>query len=174
METANPGQAGPHQRLFDHRVSTGEKAWRDLEPERPSGFSVENKLKCRRLLDGKVGGPLAPQQPIGIGCQSHIGGPLVGPIAGKTPHLAVLARAEHGWQAMRLRKLRNPHLVHPRGAAGEGGLAELERDLQAECSSIRLRPGIAGIWRTLRERGPRIGSVPTWRCRMGRLFYRSC
>jgi hypothetical protein len=57
---------------------------------------------------------------------------------------------------------------------GEGGLAELERDLQAECSSIRLRPGIAGIWRTLRERGPRIGSVPTWRCRMGRLFYRSC
>jgi HAD superfamily hydrolase (TIGR01509 family) len=40
---------------------------------------------------------------------------------------------------------------------GEGGLAELERDLQAECASVRLRPGIAEIWRSLRERGLRIG-----------------
>ena len=40
---------------------------------------------------------------------------------------------------------------------GEDGLADLERDLQAECSSIRLRPGIAEIWRSLRERGLRIG-----------------
>jgi len=40
---------------------------------------------------------------------------------------------------------------------GEGDLADLERDLQAECSSIRLRPGIAEIWRSLRERGLRIG-----------------
>jgi HAD superfamily hydrolase (TIGR01509 family) len=36
---------------------------------------------------------------------------------------------------------------------GEGGLAELEADLQAECASVRLRPGIAEIWQTLRERG---------------------
>jgi hypothetical protein len=57
---------------------------------------------------------------------------------------------------------------------GECGLAELEVDLRAECASVCLRPGIAEIWRSLRERGPRIGSVPTWRCRMGRLFYRSC
>jgi len=40
---------------------------------------------------------------------------------------------------------------------GEGGLAELEADLQAECASVRLRPGIAEIWRSLRERGVRIG-----------------
>jgi HAD superfamily hydrolase (TIGR01509 family) len=40
---------------------------------------------------------------------------------------------------------------------GEGGLAELEADLQAECASVRLRPGIAEIWQTLRERGLRIG-----------------
>lgn len=40
---------------------------------------------------------------------------------------------------------------------GEGGLAELERDLQAECASVRLRPGIAEIWRSLRNRGLRIG-----------------
>ena len=39
---------------------------------------------------------------------------------------------------------------------GETGLAELEADLQAECASIRLRPGIAEIWRSLRERGLRI------------------
>jgi HAD superfamily hydrolase (TIGR01509 family) len=39
---------------------------------------------------------------------------------------------------------------------GEGGLAELEADLQAECASVRLRPGIAEIWQTLRERGLRI------------------
>jgi hypothetical protein len=51
METANPGQAGPHQRLFDHRVSTGEKAWRDLEPERPRGSLIENQLKRRWLLN---------------------------------------------------------------------------------------------------------------------------
>jgi HAD superfamily hydrolase (TIGR01509 family) len=40
---------------------------------------------------------------------------------------------------------------------GEGGLADLERDLQAECASIRLRPGIAGLWQSLRDRGLRIG-----------------
>jgi HAD superfamily hydrolase (TIGR01509 family) len=40
---------------------------------------------------------------------------------------------------------------------GEGGLAELERDLQAECASVHLRPGIAEIWQSLRERGVRIG-----------------
>ena len=40
---------------------------------------------------------------------------------------------------------------------GEGGLAALEADLQAECTSVRLRPGIAKIWQTLRERGLRIG-----------------
>jgi len=40
---------------------------------------------------------------------------------------------------------------------GEGGLAALEADLQAECASVRLRPGIAEIWQTLRERGLRIG-----------------
>jgi hypothetical protein len=34
---------------------------------------------------------------------------------------------------------------------GEGGLAELEADLQAECASVRLRPGIAEIWQSLRE-----------------------
>jgi HAD superfamily hydrolase (TIGR01509 family) len=39
---------------------------------------------------------------------------------------------------------------------GEGDLAELEADLQAECASIRLRPGIADIWQSLRERGLRI------------------
>jgi HAD superfamily hydrolase (TIGR01509 family) len=39
---------------------------------------------------------------------------------------------------------------------GEGGLAELEADLQAECASVRLRPGIAEIWRNLRDRSPRI------------------
>jgi HAD superfamily hydrolase (TIGR01509 family) len=38
----------------------------------------------------------------------------------------------------------------------EGGLAELEADLQAECASIHLRPGIAEIWQSLRERGLRI------------------
>jgi len=40
---------------------------------------------------------------------------------------------------------------------GEGGVAELEADLQTECASVRLRPGIAEIWRSLRERGVRIG-----------------
>lgn len=40
---------------------------------------------------------------------------------------------------------------------GEGGLTELEADLQAECASVRLRPGIAEIWQLLRERGLRIG-----------------
>ncbi len=40
---------------------------------------------------------------------------------------------------------------------GEGGLADLERDLQAECTSIRLRPGIAEIWQSPRERGLQIG-----------------
>ncbi|MBO1908095.1 HAD-IA family hydrolase [Microvirga sp. 3-52] len=39
----------------------------------------------------------------------------------------------------------------------EGGLVILEADLQAECASVRLRPGIAEIWQTLRERGLRIG-----------------
>ena len=39
---------------------------------------------------------------------------------------------------------------------GDGGLAELEADLQAECASIRLRPGIAEIWQSLRDRGLRI------------------
>ena len=42
-------------------------------------------------------------------------------------------------------------------ALGEGGLAELEADLQAECASVRLRPGIAEIWRSLRDGGLRIG-----------------
>jgi HAD superfamily hydrolase (TIGR01509 family) len=36
---------------------------------------------------------------------------------------------------------------------GECGLAELEADLRAECASVRLRPGIAKIWQTLRDRG---------------------
>ncbi len=40
---------------------------------------------------------------------------------------------------------------------GEDGLTELERDLQAECASIRLRPGMATIWQALRARGLRIG-----------------
>ncbi|UVF22496.1 HAD-IA family hydrolase (plasmid) [Microvirga terrae] len=40
---------------------------------------------------------------------------------------------------------------------GEGDLAKLETDLQAECASIRLRPGIAEIWQNLRKRGLRIG-----------------
>jgi HAD superfamily hydrolase (TIGR01509 family) len=40
---------------------------------------------------------------------------------------------------------------------GEGGLTELERDLQAECASVRLRPGIAAIWQSLRDSGLRIG-----------------
>jgi HAD superfamily hydrolase (TIGR01509 family) len=40
---------------------------------------------------------------------------------------------------------------------GEGGLADLERDLQAECASVRLRPGIAERWQSLRERGLGIG-----------------
>ncbi len=31
---------------------------------------------------------------------------------------------------------------------GECGLAELEADLRAECASVRLRPGIAEIWRS--------------------------
>jgi HAD superfamily hydrolase (TIGR01509 family) len=39
----------------------------------------------------------------------------------------------------------------------EGGLTELERDLQAECASVRLRPGIAAIWQSLRDSGLRIG-----------------
>ena len=39
---------------------------------------------------------------------------------------------------------------------GESGLADLEADLQAECASVRLRPGIAEIWQSLRERGLRI------------------
>jgi hypothetical protein len=39
----------------------------------------------------------------------------------------------------------------------EGGLAELEADLQVECGSVRLRPGIADIWKSLRARGLRIG-----------------
>ena len=39
---------------------------------------------------------------------------------------------------------------------GEAGVAELEADLQAECASVRLRPGIAEIWQSLRERGLRI------------------
>jgi len=40
---------------------------------------------------------------------------------------------------------------------GEDGLADLEKDLQAECASIRLRPGIAETWQNLRKRGLRIG-----------------
>jgi HAD superfamily hydrolase (TIGR01509 family) len=40
---------------------------------------------------------------------------------------------------------------------GESSLAALEADLQVECASIRLRPRIAKIWQTLRERGLRIG-----------------
>jgi hypothetical protein len=40
---------------------------------------------------------------------------------------------------------------------GEGDLLELERDLQAECASVRLRPGIAAIWRDLLGKGLRIG-----------------
>jgi hypothetical protein len=40
---------------------------------------------------------------------------------------------------------------------GEGDLLELERDLQAECASVRLRPGIAAIWRDLPGKGLRIG-----------------
>jgi HAD superfamily hydrolase (TIGR01509 family) len=40
---------------------------------------------------------------------------------------------------------------------GEGGLAKLEADLQAECASVRLRPDIAEIWQSLRDRGLRIG-----------------
>ena len=39
---------------------------------------------------------------------------------------------------------------------GEGSLAELEADLRAECASVRLRPGIAEVWQSLRERGLRI------------------
>jgi HAD superfamily hydrolase (TIGR01509 family) len=39
---------------------------------------------------------------------------------------------------------------------GEGGLVELEADRQAECASVRLRPGIAEIWQSLRDRGLRI------------------
>ncbi|MFC1458650.1 HAD family hydrolase [Microvirga arabica] len=40
---------------------------------------------------------------------------------------------------------------------GEDGLTELEKDLQAECASVRLRTGIAAIWQSLRDRGVRIG-----------------
>lgn len=40
---------------------------------------------------------------------------------------------------------------------GEARLLELERDLAAECRSIRLRPGIATIWASLRRAGLRIG-----------------
>jgi HAD superfamily hydrolase (TIGR01509 family) len=40
---------------------------------------------------------------------------------------------------------------------GKGGLLELEKDLQAECASIRLRPGIDAIWQFLRDNGLRIG-----------------
>jgi HAD superfamily hydrolase (TIGR01509 family) len=40
---------------------------------------------------------------------------------------------------------------------GEGGILDLERDLQAKCASVRLRPGIAAIWRDLRSKGLPIG-----------------
>jgi HAD superfamily hydrolase (TIGR01509 family) len=40
---------------------------------------------------------------------------------------------------------------------GEARLSELERDLAAECRSIRLRPGIETIWASLRRAGLRIG-----------------
>jgi HAD superfamily hydrolase (TIGR01509 family) len=40
---------------------------------------------------------------------------------------------------------------------GEDGLTELEKGLQAECASVRLRTGIAAIWQSLRHRGVRIG-----------------
>lgn len=40
---------------------------------------------------------------------------------------------------------------------GEARLLELERDLAAECQSIRLRPGIETIWASLRRAGLQIG-----------------
>ena len=40
---------------------------------------------------------------------------------------------------------------------GEARLLELERDLAAECRSIRLRPGMETIWASLRRAGLRIG-----------------
>lgn len=40
---------------------------------------------------------------------------------------------------------------------GDVRLLELERDLAAECQSIRLRPGIESIWAWLRRAGLRIG-----------------
>ena len=36
-------------------------------------------------------------------------------------------------------------------------LARIERDLRAECASIRLRQGIEAIWQSLRQKGTRIG-----------------
>jgi hypothetical protein len=43
---------------------------------------------------------------------------------------------------------------------GESGLAELEADLQAECTSVHFRPGITEIWQSLRERRPQSNSGP--------------
>lgn len=36
-------------------------------------------------------------------------------------------------------------------------LVKIEQDLQAECASVRLRPGIEAIWQSLRRKGTRIG-----------------
>ncbi|MGF9763047.1 hypothetical protein AAII07_48640 [Microvirga sp. 0TCS3.31] len=47
---------------------------------------------------------------------------------------------------------------------GESGLAELEADLQAECTSVHFRPGITEIWQSLRERRPQSNPVlPSFR-----------
>jgi FMN phosphatase YigB (HAD superfamily) len=40
---------------------------------------------------------------------------------------------------------------------GDAGLWELERELQAECASLGLRPGIKQMWAGLRRRSMRVG-----------------
>src|SRR6516225_12278112 len=53
---------------LDHLVGAGEQSWCHRETERSRCLEINDQLELRRLLDRKVGGLLALEDAIDIGC----------------------------------------------------------------------------------------------------------
>src|SRR5215472_4821026 len=106
---------------LDHLVGAREHCWRQIDPERPSGFEIDDQFTLDRFLHRQVRriGPLEDTVDITGGAPKRID--VIGPIGYETAAGDVVAKGVHGRQSVP-RSGRGDHRAVNKAARPEVGL----------------------------------------------------